>query len=379
MKALLGLLRKEVYHILRDRRTLVVIVALPVLQVIIFGYAIRTDVDHVRLAIVDPAPDSVTLAMRARFGAAGVFETVAVVPRIEQLEELFRRGTAQGAVVFEAGFAERLARGLPAGLLIIADATEPNTGSIVAAYANAVVQGYEQEGEAAPRTPRLAPLQSRGAVRIVPSIRMRFNPTRDSSNLFVPGLMAFVLTIISSLMTAISLTREKETGTMEALLVSPLRPWQIILGKVAPYLVVGFASVVGVILEARLVFHVPLRGSLPLLLAEGLLFILVSLSLGILISARTSSQRVAMLGALVGTMLPTMLLSGFIFPLESMPWPLRAISVVVPARWFVLVARSIMLKGVGLSYLWRPSLALLAMAVLLLAASTRAFHERLDG
>jgi ABC-2 type transport system permease protein len=379
MKALFGLLRKEVYHILRDRRTLVVIVALPVLQVIIFGYAIRTDVDHVRLAIVDPAPDSVTLAMRARFGAAGVFETVAVVPRIEQLEELFRRGTAQGAVVFEAGFAERLARGLPAGLLIIADATEPNTGSIVSAYANAVVQGYEQEGEAAPRTPRLAPLQSRGAVRIVPSIRMRFNPTRESSNLFVPGLMAFVLTIISSLMTAISLTREKETGTMEALLVSPLRPWQIILGKVAPYLVVGFASVVGVILEARLVFHVPLRGSLPLLLAEGLLFILVSLSLGILISARTSSQRVAMLGALVGTMLPTMLLSGFIFPLESMPWPLRAISVVVPARWFVLVARSIMLKGVGLSYLWRPSLALLAMAVLLLAASTRAFHERLDG
>jgi ABC-2 type transport system permease protein len=379
MKALFGLLRKEVYHILRDRRTLVVIVALPVLQVIIFGYAIRTDVDHVRLAIVDPAPDSVTLAMRARFGAAGVFETVAVVPRIEQLEELFRRGTAQGAVVFEAGFAERLARGLPAGLLIIADATEPNTGSIVSAYANAVVQGYEQEGEAAPRTPHLAPLQPRGPVRIVPSIRMRFNPTRESSNLFVPGLMAFVLTIISSLMTAISLTREKETGTMEALLVSPLRPWQIILGKVAPYLVVGFASVVGVILEARLVFHVPLRGSLPLLLAEGLLFILVSLSLGILISARTSSQRVAMLGALVGTMLPTMLLSGFIFPLESMPWPLRAISVVVPARWFVLVARSIMLKGVGLSYLWRPSLALLAMAVLLLAASTRAFHERLDG
>jgi ABC-2 type transport system permease protein len=379
MKALLGLLRKEVYHILRDRRTLVVIVALPVLQVIIFGYAIRTDVDHVRLAIVDPAPDPVTLAMRARFGAAGVFETVAVLPRIEPLEELFRRGTAQGAVVFEAGFAERLARGLPAGLLIIADATEPNTGSIVAAYANAVVQGYEQEEDAASRTPHLAPLPARGAVRIVPSIRMRFNPTRESSNLFVPGLMAFVLTIISSLMTAISLTREKETGTMEALLVSPLRPWQIILGKVAPYLVVGFASVVGVILEARLVFHVPLRGSLSLLLAEGLLFILVSLSLGILISARTSSQRVAMLGALVGTMLPTMLLSGFIFPLESMPWPLRAISVVVPARWFVLVARSIMLKGVGLSYLWRPSLVLLAMAVLLLAASTRAFHERLDG
>jgi ABC-2 type transport system permease protein len=367
MTALLGLLRKEVYHILRDRRTLIVIVALPILQVIIFGYAIRTDVDHVRLAIVDPDPDPVTLAIRARFAAAGVFESVAVVPRVERLEELFRRGAAQGAVVFETGFAERLARGLPAGLLIVADATEPNTGSIVVAYARAVVQGYEQEAQAA-----------RGAIHIVPSVRSRFNPTRESSNLFVPGLMAFVLTIISSLMTAISLTREKETGTMEALLVSPLRPWQIIVGKVAPYLLVGFASVIGVIVEARLVFHVPLRGSLALLLVEGLLFILVSLSLGILISARTTSQRVAMLAALIGTMLPTMLLSGFIFPLESMPWPLRAISLIVPARWFVLVARSIMLKGVGLDYLWQPTLVLLALAIGLLTASTHAFHDRLD-
>ena len=379
MKALLGLLRKEVFHILRDRRTLIVIIALPILQVIIFGYAIRTDVDHVRLAIVDPAPDEVTLALRARFSAARVFEEVAIVPRADALEELFRRGISQGAVVFEAGFAERLARGLPAGLLIVADATEPNTGSIVAAYASAVVQGYEQEADLAAGTALVAPRTSHPApLRIVPTVRMRFNPTRASSNLFVPGLMAFVLTIISSLMTAISLTREKETGTMEALLVSPLRPWQIIVGKVAPYLLVGFASVVGVILEARLVFHVPLRGSITLLLAEGLVFILVSLSLGILISARTSSQRVAMMGALVGTMLPTMLLSGFIFPVESMPWPLRAASVVVPARWFVLLARSIMLKGVGLSYLWQPSLVLLAMALVLLTASTRAFHERLD-
>jgi drug efflux transport system permease protein len=365
--ALAGLIRKEIYHVLRDRRTLVVIVALPVLQVILFGYAIRTDVDHVRLAIVDPAPDPVTLALRARFDAAQVFQTVAVLPNASALDALFRRGAVQGAVLFEPGFAERIGRGLPAGLQIVGDATEPNTGAIVQAYAAAVVQAYEQEQMARSR-----------AVRIVPEIRMRFNPTRQSSNLFVPGLMAFVLTIVASLMTAISLTREKETGTLEALLVSPLRPWQIIVGKVAPYVVVGFASVLSVIGEARLVFNVPLRGSLVLLLFEGTLFILVSLSLGILISARTSSQRVAMMGALVGTMLPTMLLSGFIFPIESMPWPLRAISVVVPARWFVLVARSVMLKGVGLSYLWPATLVLLAMAAFLLVASTRAFHERLD-
>jgi drug efflux transport system permease protein len=212
----------------------------------------------------------------------------------------------------------------------------------------------------------------------VPEIRMRFNPTRESSNLFVPGLMAFILTIISSLMTAISLTREKETGSMEALLVSPLRPWQIIVGKVAPYLAVGFISVVGVLLEARLVFDVPLRGSAVLLLGESLLFILVSLSLGILVSARTSSQRVAMMGAMLGTMLPTMLLSGFMFPLESMPRVLQLVSNLVPARWYVFVARSIMLKGVGLEYLWRETLVLLAMTVILLTLSTRSFHERLE-
>jgi len=376
MTALLGLLRKEVYHILRDRRTLVVIIGLPVLQVIIFGYAIRTDVDLVRLAIVDPAPDAVTLAIRNRFEAAGVFRTVAVLPQTDGLEPLFRRGAAQGAVVFDPGFAEHLARGLPARLLIVSDSSEPNTGSIVQSYAAAVVQTYEREQEVVQRFP---PAGAGGnGIRIVPDVRMRFNPTRESSNLFVPGLMAFVLTIVSSLMTAISLTREKETGTMEALLVSPLRPWQIIVGKVAPYLLVGFISVIGVVLEARIVFNVPMRGSGALLLFEGLIYILVSLSLGILISSRTSSQRVAMMGALVGTLLPTMLLSGFIFPIESMPWPLRAMSVVVPARWFVLVARGIMLKGVGLAYLWPATLGLLAMAFVLLAASTHSFDERLE-
>jgi ABC-2 type transport system permease protein len=365
--ALLGLLRKETYHILRDRRTLIVITLMPIVQVIIFGYAIRTDVEHVRLAIVDPSPDYATLALRARFGATTAFHIVGVLPRAADAERLFQQGIAQEAIVFEPDFAERLGQGLPARVQIITDATEPNTGSTVQAYALQVIQGYEREIRA-----------GSGRVQILPDVRTRFNPTRESSNLFVPGLMAFVLTIISSLMTAISLTREKETGTLETLLVSPLRPWQIVVGKVAPYLLIGFVSVIGVIIEARIVFNVPLVGSVTLLLAEGLLFILVSLSLGILISARTSSQRVAMFGALVGTMLPTMLLSGFIFPLESLPWPLRAISIIVPARWFVTVARSIMLKGVGLGYLWQETAVLAVMALALLTLSTRSFKARLE-
>ena len=368
MNALAGLLRKEMFHILRDRRTLAVILLMPVVQVVLFGYAVRTDVKNVRLAIVDPAPDDQTLAIRGRFTGSGVFTEAAVLSRADALEPLFQSDAVQLAVVFEPEFGSRLARGLPARIAVIADTTEPNTGSAIQSYAAAVIDAWRRDiGPPRPTD-----------VRIVPRTRMRFNPTAESSNLFVPGLMAFVLAIIATLMTAISLTREKETGTMEALLVSPLRPWQIIVGKVSPYVGIGFVMVLTVIAEARFLFGVPLRGSLVLLLAEGCLFIVVSLGLGMLISARTNSQRVAMMGALVGTMLPTMLLSGFIFPIESMPAALQWASAAMPARWFVQIARSIMLKGTGLGLLWRPTLILSAMAAALLVLSTRSFRERLD-
>jgi drug efflux transport system permease protein len=367
MKALWGLLRKEAYHILRDRRTLAVLIFMPVIQVVLFGYSIRTDVKDVRLAIVDPTPDATTLELRNRFRAAGTFRIIAVVPTHTDLAPLFQTDTAQIAVEFQSRFGERIAAGEIAQILVVADATEPNTGSARQQYVTAVIQSYEQELR-----------QRGGGIRIVPQMRSRFNPTRESTNLFVPGLMAMVLNIIAALMTALSLTREKETGSMETLLVSPLRPWQIIVGKVAPYLLIGIVSVIAVLLEAKLVFHVPIRGSVSLLLAEGTLFILVALSLGILISARTSSQRVAMMAAMLGTMLPTQMLSGFIFPLESMPRVLQWIANVMPAKWFVLVARGIMLKGVGLAYLWPETLVLGLMALVLLVASARSFKVRLQ-
>jgi ABC-2 type transport system permease protein len=354
------------------------LIALPIVQVMLFGYAIRTDVDNVRLAVVDPAPDSATIALRDRFAAAHVFRIVAVVPRIQDVDPLFGSGAAQQAIVFYPGFGDDFGKGVPAKLLVITDATEPNTGSLLQSYAQSVINQWVGEAGRASGVGRAGPFGPARSINIVPHVRMRFNPTRESKNLFVPGLMAFVLTIISSLMTAISLTREKETGTMEALLVSPLRPWEIIVGKVTPYLAIGFISVIAVLVEALLVFRVPLRGSVLLLLFEGALYILVSLSLGILISARTSSQRVAMMFALLGTMLPNILLSGFIFPLESMPAALQVVSYVVPGRWFVTIARGIMLKGIGLTYVWRETLVLGAMATVLLVASMRSFNERLE-
>ncbi|HEX2162620.1 MAG TPA: ABC transporter permease [Thermoanaerobaculia bacterium] len=371
MRALRALVWKESLHVLRDRRTLGVLLLLPVFQVLIFGYAIRTDVGTVRLAVVDPAPDAATRALAARFAGSPTFTPVATLPVPDGLDRLFRRGAADAALVFAPGFGERLGRGEPADLLVVTDATEPNTGATVASYALAVVQGFERERAAAAGG-------GGGAAGLVPRVRLRFNPTAESKNLFVPGLVAFVLTIVSSLMTAITLAREKEVGTMETLLVSPLRPGQIVAGKVAPYLLIGFAGAVGVIALAQLVFDVPLRGSLVLLLGEVLLFLLVSLALGVLISARAKSQRVAMTGALLGTMLPTLMLSGFIFPVESMPRPLQWLSHAVPAKWFIAVARGVLLKGVGLDHLWQETLVLAAMALALLALAARSFRPRLE-
>jgi ABC-2 type transport system permease protein len=364
--ALRAFVVKELRHILRDRQTLAILLLLPLAQVVLFGYALRTDVNDVRVAIVDPAPDNATLALGSRFAGAGRFNVVATSPTTEPLEALFRRGEADVAVVFEPGFGAHVADGTPARVFLISDASDPNTGSTVQMYAAAVIRSYQAEIGA-----------TRG-VQIMPQLRMQYNPTLESVNLFVPGLIALVLTLVSSMMTAISLSREKERGTMEILLVSPLRPWHIIVGKVMPYLLLAFANVVTALLAAWLVFNVPFRGSLPLLLAASILYSMVGLALGVFIAARTSSQRAALLGALVGTMMPNALLSGMIFPVTSLPDWLQPITNVVPARWFIVIARGIMLKGVGVAHLWQELSVLMLMLTLLIVAAIRSFHARLD-
>jgi len=336
--------------------------------VVLFGFALRSDVRNIRLAVVDPWPDVETIALRQRFTASDRFQIVATSPSMTTIEPLFRRGQADIALIFEPGFAEHLESDGPATVLVAVDASDPNTGTTMDAYARAVIGAYQSD-----LTSRRVP----GAVRIRAETRMRFNPTLESVNLFVPGLIALVLTLVSALMTAISLSREKERGTLEVLLVSPLRPWQVIVGKVLPYLGLAFANAVTALLAAWLIFRVPLRGSVSLLLAESLLYAIVSLALGVLIAAKTSSQRAAMFVAMIGTMLPSTLLSGMIFPIASMPAWLSPLTNVVPARWFIIIARGIMLKGVGLEHLWRETLVLAAMMVLLLVAAIRSFRPRI--
>ncbi len=367
MSAFTGFVRKEAYHILRDRQTFWVLLLMPLVQVLLFGYAVRTDVTNIRIAIVDPTPSPATRALAQRIAASDRFKVVDVYQTTAPLHAGFRSGVLRQAIVLPRDAERAMAGPEPVALQLITDAADPNTGSVMQAYASAIIQRWFAESTA-----------RAGGVRFDLATRMRYNPTLESVNLFVPGLIALVLTIISAMMTAISITREKEVGTMEMLLVSPLHPWAIVAGKVAPYVVMGFANVLLVLGAARVVFGMPLRGNVVLLLAECLLYILTALALGIVISTRASTQRTAMIAALAGLLLPTLMLSGFIFPLESLPTPLRILTNIVPARWFLLIVRGIMVKGAGLATLWQESLILLGITILLLVIGARRLAIRLD-
>ncbi|HET6567436.1 MAG TPA: ABC transporter permease [Rhodothermales bacterium] len=366
MNAFLGFVRKEFYHILRDRRTLLILFGMPAVQLLLFGFAIRNEVEDIRVAVIDRSNDSVTREIKERLASNAYFVVVAQLPNEEALEEYFQAGKVREAVVFERDFARRLEREGVAHVQIVTDASDPNAARTMQAYTSAVLRQYQQELGGGP------------GAQIVPAFRMWFNPQMKSVYLFVPGLMAFILMLVSTLMTSITITREKESGTMEVLLVSPLRPAQIIAGKVIPYLVLSFVNVLTVLVLALTIFGVPVHGSDGLLLAESFIFILTALALGILISTVASDQQTAMMLSLAGLLLPTLILSGFIFPIASMPWPLRAVSNIVPAKWFLIIAKGIMLRGVGLGYLWKETLILIGMGVVLFAAGIRRLNVRLE-
>jgi ABC-2 type transport system permease protein len=366
MRPFVGFVRKEMLHLLRDRQTLAILLLFPVIQVLIFGFAVRTDVQEIAIAIVDPTPDVATLELRERVSASDRFHIVVVTSSTRPLDARLRDGSIRQALVLPRDVERRIGRGDSLPIQLLTDASDPNTGGIMQGYATAIVERWYHD---------LVPPS--GGLRIDALSRMRYNPTLESSHLFVPGLVAFVLTIVSALMTAISISREKETGTMEMLLVSPIRPVAIVAGKVIPYIVLGFVSVLLVLTAAGTVFQVPLRGSLVLLLAECGLYIITALALGIVISTKAPNQRTAMIAALAGLLLPTLILSGFIFPIDSLPRPLQLLTYIVPARWFLTIVRGIMLKGAGLATLWQETLVLVGMTLLLLAGGARGLAIRL--
>lgn len=367
MNRFAAFIKKEFRHILRDRRTLLILFGMPVMQVLLFGFVLTNEIKNAAIAVLNPSKDSESIALVNKLTSSGYFKLEKNLTSAEDLEPAFRTGKIKMAVVFPDNFSQNMQTG-EAQLQLVGDASDPNTATTLVNYANAIIADFQQEK---------SKIQNLQSPIIVTETRMRYNPEQKGAFNFVPGVMTLILMLVSAMMTSITIAREKELGTMEVLLVSPLKPIQIILGKTAPYLALSFVNAVVVVLLGIAVFGMPMSGSVLLLAAECLLYMFVALSLGIFISTRAKDQMTAMFMSALGLMMPTMLLSGFIFPRESMPLPLQVIGTAIPATWFNPIVKGIMIKGVGLEVLWKETLVLGGMALFFLGLSMKNFKDRL--
>lgn len=367
MSRFFGFVKKEFQHIFRDVRTLVILFGLPIVMIILFGYVVTTEIRDVEVGIWDRSMDQTSIQATQKIFSSGYFVPAGYLEREEEIGELFRSGRAKVVVVFEADFEKNLKRENMASIRLITDASDANSAQLAQTYLQGVLMNYFQSLNQDIQLPWSVNVTS----------RMYYNEELKGVYMFVPGLMALILMLISALMTSVTITREKEFGTMELLLASPLKPREIILGKVAPYILLSFVNALTIILLGFLVFNVPVVGSIWLLMLVCMLYITLALSLGVLISTIAKTQQVAMFISLLGLMLPTILLSGFIFPIDNMPKILQWITVIMPPRWFIVIVKNIMLKGTGFVYIWKESLILLGMTLFFILAAVKRFNIRL--
>lgn len=361
-------MRKEFLHIFRDFRTLIILFGLPVVQILVFGFVIRNELQDVNIALLDKSKDHITAEITNRLVSSGFFRVYENLESDSKIDEIFKTGNVSEVIVFEDDFAATLEREGRAHLQIMADASDPNSARMIVNYTQGIIATYMKEMNHGIQFPLI----------IEPRVRMMYNADLKSAFMFVPGTMAMILMLVSAMMTSISIAREKETGTMEALLVSPLRPIQIIAGKVTPYILLSFINAVVILLMGFFIFHLPVRGSLLLLFGETILFISLALSLGIMISTMSNSQQVAMFISAFALMLPTMLLSGFIFPIENMPKVLQWLCYAMPPKYFIYIIKNIMLKGTGIAEVWKETLFLVSLLGLFIGVSAVRFKVRLQ-
>jgi ABC-2 type transport system permease protein len=368
---LLAVARKEVLQLRRDTRSLLLAFLLPLLLLVLFGYAISWDVDHIRAAVLDQDRRAPSRALRDALQASGYFDGVAELGRPAAIDAALEGGRAQIVFVIPPDFSADLEAGREARLQAIVDGSDANTATIVLAYAEAVVGTYSAEV-------RLA--GARRATSRLPAVaesRVWYNEELRSRNMIVPGLVAVIMMIIAALLTSLTIAREWERGTMEQLAATPVRRLEVVLGKLLPYLGIGLLDVAAASLLGTVLFDVPLRGSPWLLMALSTAFLVGALGLGIFISAVARSQLLATQVAMLATFLPAFLLSGFMFSIEVMPAPLRALTYLVPARYFLVVTRGIFLKGVGVEVLRVQGLLMIAFAAAGVAAATARFRKEL--
>lgn len=368
MKQLLAFIRKEFYHVFRDRRNLLILFGMPIVQIILFGFALSSEVKNIGITVLDNARDVHSEQIISRIQSGSYFQVTPPVLNYGEIEERFRKGEIKCALVFPAHFGSDLYKTEGAQIQLIADASDPNIATTLTHYLNTIIQNYQQE---------LNP-DARRVYRIIPEIRQLYNEEQNGSLNFIPGVIALIFMIVSTALTSVAVVREKELGTMEILLVSPFKPIMVLMAKAVPYLVLSLIDFIIILVLAVFLLNVEIKGSLVLIFAESVLFIITCLSLGLLISNVTASQQTAMLVSMMGMMLPTILFTGFMFPLENMPKIFQWFSHIVPSRYYYAIIKGVMLKGLGFSYVWKETLILAGMATGLLALSLKNFKIRLS-
>lgn len=365
MKRLLVFIKKEFIHVIRDRKTLLILFGMPIVQILIFGFVLSNEVKNTNLLVVDYAHDSASQEILSKIQASDYFNIQEVGFDTKAIESSFKQGNSKAALIFPQDFEKDLTTKHKAQIQILADASDPNHATTIENYLTAILQDYTSSQYS------LQPYV------ILPEVRMQYNPQLRGAPNFVPGVMALILMLVCVMMTAISIVKEKEMGTMEVLLVSPFKPILVIVSKVIPYFILSMINISTILLLSVYVLDVPIEGNLLVLFFESALFIMTCLSLGIFISIRAKTQQVAMLISLMGMLLPTVLFSGFMFPIENMPIPLQVISNIIPAKWFYIIVKDVMIKGLGFMAVWKESLVLVGITLFFLLVSIKNFKIRL--
>lgn len=368
LRRITAIIRRELIDIRRDRRSLVLTLLYPISMLIMYGYGIRYDVENVPLTILDrdETPESRELA--SELVHSGYFTLVRWARDDAEVERDLMRETSRAAVIIPPDFSASIRRGAPATVQALIDGSDSNSATIAQGYVLAMVNRY-----AATLTP--------GAAAMVPiEVRSRvwYNPELKSVNFIVPGIIAVIMMIVGAILTALSIVKEKERGTIEQILVSPIRPTEMIIGKLVPYVLIALVDLAIIITAGYLMFGVPIKGSLFQLTIFSLLYLISSLGVGVFVSTIADNMQTAMIAAIFLSLFPAILLSGFVFPLENMALPLRLLSYLFPGRYFVTALRGIYLKGIGITVMWPEALLLFGFAVGIIALSTTRFRDTLE-
>jgi len=368
MKPFTAFVRKEFHHIFRDKTSMAIMLLLPIIMLILFGFAMTTEVKHTKVAVVDTSNDPMTRRIIERFQASAYFEVVEVLHHPENLDGRMRRGEVQLIVYFGKSFQERFNHSGKAQVALIADGTDPNSAKTRVSYATAIIRTCQQELAGA----------SGISPGIQPTVRLLYNPQMKGAYNFVPGVMGMILMLICAMMTSISIAREKEFGTMEILLVSPMKPLHMIIAKTIPYLVISLVNLTNCLLLSVFMLGVPIAGNLILLVGFSLIYIFVNLALGLLISSLVKTQLVALLVSGMVLMIPVIFLSGMLYTIENMPVFFQWASQILPAKWYIVGIKNIMIKGLGLADILPELSVLVGMAVVFITASLKSFKYRLS-